>query len=403
MHGRFLCFISYSRGDSSVAHDLQWGLEHYKYPKLLVDSSNMPVDPVYLRPVFLDKNDLPHSTGRFWNDICSALTGSDYLLVLCSRGSARSDYVNDEIAFFLQSGGGRLDRLILVVIDSQVNLSHPASGVDLPPVLVKHWNKLAQRNHIYRIPQKGESRRFANIRTLNQVAAFILKLEWGLLFNRFLVEKRRMFIRLFSACACVLLGLVSSLVWALVSSQRALADEHELLNFERKVFPYSLVVGYVDNFLSPVLRSFEESQQKTLVIVVLPRDFRELDHAAHVETYLRVLQNNGYTTVKTQIKTKMPRAAEVLRVEPTTAPLPPNGRTLYIDFVSTVTAFRHVIDYKKTNKKYGAVTKDAMVAYYSDEFKEDVMRALTTRGLRDLVVVVNSPDQLLRIVGFTSH
>jgi hypothetical protein len=57
--------------------------------------------------------------------------------------------------------------------------------------------------------------RFLCFRTLNQVAAFILKLEGGLLLDRFLAEKGRTFIRLFSACTCALLGLMSSLVWHL--------------------------------------------------------------------------------------------------------------------------------------------------------------------------------------------
>src|SRR5690348_280649 len=117
------CFISYSRRDTEVAQWLQHRLESYKYPAALVRPGLRPSDPVRLRPIFLDTNDLPTSSGKFWDDICAKIDISRYLLVLCSRAAAASEYVDREIARFIGHDEGRLDKVILAIVDPQISIS----------------------------------------------------------------------------------------------------------------------------------------------------------------------------------------------------------------------------------------------------------------------------------------
>lgn len=106
-----LAFISYSHHDSKVADWLQTRLEHYHLP------SNMPnpVNPQnhYLRPIFRDRTDL--TTGVLSEIIDKNLENSKYLILICSRRSARSEWVSKEVQYFIEHG--RLNQIIPLVID----------------------------------------------------------------------------------------------------------------------------------------------------------------------------------------------------------------------------------------------------------------------------------------------
>ena len=77
-----------------------------------------------------------------------------------------------------------------------------------------------------------------------QIISFMLGIEWTVLYNRDLIARRKVLLRTVSVGLAVLTAISVSLAWALWK-------QRELTTFERKVFPYSLVVGYVDNFLHP--------------------------------------------------------------------------------------------------------------------------------------------------------
>jgi len=106
-----LAFISYSHHDAKVADWLQTRLEHYHLP------ANMPnpVNPEsnYLRPIFRDRTDL--TTGVLSEIIDKNLENSRYLILICSRRSARSEWVSKEVQYFIEHG--RLNNIIPLVID----------------------------------------------------------------------------------------------------------------------------------------------------------------------------------------------------------------------------------------------------------------------------------------------
>lgn len=106
-----LAFISYSHHDVKVAEWLQKKLEHYRLP----GEMSSPVDPQshYLRPVFRDRTDL--TSGVLSEIIDNNLENSMYLIVICSRRAAKSQWVSKETQYFIEHG--KMNKIIPLVID----------------------------------------------------------------------------------------------------------------------------------------------------------------------------------------------------------------------------------------------------------------------------------------------
>ena len=95
-------FLSYSRSDAAVADGVQKGLHRI---------GRRPGRLHALR-VFRDKTDLAASPS-LWGKISEALDRSRYLIVVLSPQAAVSEWVNKEVAYWLDHRGP--DQLILVV------------------------------------------------------------------------------------------------------------------------------------------------------------------------------------------------------------------------------------------------------------------------------------------------
>lgn len=106
-----LAFLSYSHHDAKVAQWLQRSLEHYHLPSNMAN----PINPQsrYLRPIFRDRTDL--STGVLSEIIDKNLEESKFLIVICSRRAARSEWVSKEVQYFIEHG--RMNQIIPLVID----------------------------------------------------------------------------------------------------------------------------------------------------------------------------------------------------------------------------------------------------------------------------------------------
>jgi hypothetical protein len=384
------CLISYSRKDAAMAQWLQRSLESYKYPADIVKPERRPADRAYVRPVFLDTSDLSTSEGVFWNDIRSKIEQSRYLLVLCSRASASSAYVDKEIATFIGQDESRLDRVILAILDPEIRLSSPSED-HFPPQILQRWERLSSRNHPQLRPTAGESDSDTRKRGLMQIVSFMLGVDWILLHNRHLIAQRKAARRAAVIGISVLAAIMLSLAWALWK-------QRELTTFERKVFPRSVVFGYVGNFLSPLITALEKPGETPLVIIALPDAFGNLDHEKRVESYNRLAAQNNFTAVRTEKKTKLPRGAVTYKISPEPAYYKDRNISVYIDFASTVTTFNDVILYKKKNPAYARTTEDQMLKQYADEFEQAVLDELRKTNQSDRVVFVRSPEAALRIL-----
>jgi tetratricopeptide (TPR) repeat protein len=130
----YWAFLSYSSRDRATAAWLHRALERYRIPQRLVGRAT-PAGPApsRFRPIFRDREELaasPDLSAR----IEGALASSDYLIVICSPDSAKSDWVDKEINFFK----AQRDRArILTVIAENTPLS---SHQDVFPPSLRYRN-----------------------------------------------------------------------------------------------------------------------------------------------------------------------------------------------------------------------------------------------------------------------
>ena len=111
---RKYAFISYNHLDLKMAKWLHRKLESYKLP---TEIHNEFENSKYLRPVFRDQEDL--NTGILGDELRNHLADSKYLIVICSRKSAKSTWVSNEVQAFIE--WGRLEYIIPFIIDGTPN------------------------------------------------------------------------------------------------------------------------------------------------------------------------------------------------------------------------------------------------------------------------------------------
>ena len=117
MKHKIFAFISYSRKDVDIARDIQRKLEKYPYPKEKVREERRPYKSRYIRKVFLDITDLSARERKFTDEIKQKISEAKYLIVICSKNSAKSDYVKKEIEYFCQTHNQCPDLILPILID----------------------------------------------------------------------------------------------------------------------------------------------------------------------------------------------------------------------------------------------------------------------------------------------
>jgi tetratricopeptide (TPR) repeat protein len=134
---KYRAFISYSHADEEWAKWLHKSLETYKVPKRLVgrESEFGPV-PERLTPVFRDRDELATATS-LGEILTRALEQSACQLVICSKKSAKSRWVNEEIKTFKRLG--KSHRIFALIVDGEPGSSaNPATADEecFPPALI---------------------------------------------------------------------------------------------------------------------------------------------------------------------------------------------------------------------------------------------------------------------------
>lgn len=118
---RYSAFISYSHKDKNFARTLLQCLESYRLPPELHKS--FPTLPENLSPIFIDE-DNPADRVNLIKALHAILDVSDYLILICTPNSAKSEYVNDEAGYFIKTG--RADHIIPLIADGTPNSEDPA-------------------------------------------------------------------------------------------------------------------------------------------------------------------------------------------------------------------------------------------------------------------------------------
>lgn len=342
-------FISYSRTDQAVAIDIQKRIEKYAYPKEWVAEDNFPDDEKFVRSIFLDLTDLSARTRNFTEEIRERLSEARYLIVICTQNSAKSEFVKREINYFLSTHNGNADLICAVYVDKIFNGMHPV--ID---------EIVATRNCPIYVTSEGEAGHTGRKYCFHHILEFLLKVDFSKLYNRYEEYRRRKKVRRMQMVAVVLVLAFSLLTWGLLSETRRarieaeraqIAEdrakiEHARVRFERGIFPYSLVVGYVQNFLSPTMKALNDSllSPQAHMFIYMPADSTDLIDSIRVQKYTHYLQHNfaftGYTTEHLSIPNRF-RGASITRLHFADSELP-----IYKDDARTIVAFKYVIDYK---------------------------------------------------------
>lgn len=114
---RYRAFISYSWTDAKWGKWLHQQLETYRTPAALVGKQGTlgPV-PARLHPIFKDREE-EAAGASIGAAVESALASSQFLIVVCSPNSARSPWVEREIAWF--KANRNPDRVLALIVDGE--------------------------------------------------------------------------------------------------------------------------------------------------------------------------------------------------------------------------------------------------------------------------------------------
>ena len=126
---QYFAFISYSSKDLRWGRRLQRSLERYRLPSHL--TRKYKDKPARAYPICRDETAFAGFKVR--GEIQEKLDKSHFLIVLCSPRSAKSDWVNDEIQYFIDRGGE--NRILPFIIDGVPHSGDPATEC-YPPALL---------------------------------------------------------------------------------------------------------------------------------------------------------------------------------------------------------------------------------------------------------------------------
>ena len=161
MNRQYKAFISYSWSDKEWGAWLHRTLEIYRTPKQLVGAETpLGPAPTRLHPIFKDREEeaAGHGIGAA---IEEAMGASEFLIVLCSPRSAKSKWVNREVAWFKTRKSK--ERILALVVDGEpgASLSQTATGEECFPatLLYKVDENLQPTQELEDVPLAADARK----------------------------------------------------------------------------------------------------------------------------------------------------------------------------------------------------------------------------------------------------
>ena len=222
-----MAFLSYSHQDAAIADWLHESLEQFRVPPRLVGrlTEHGPV-PKRLAPIFRDRHELA-AASDLGEEIEEAITGSRFLIVLCSPAAARSHWIDEEIACFKRLQGE--DRILAVIIDGEPFASDdPGQEADecFPPSLRVHFDSRGRRTTQRAEPIAADLREEGDGRKMGllKIAAGMLGVGLDDLAQR---EAQRRHRRLYLITATSIAGMLmtSGLAYTAIQSRDAARDQ----------------------------------------------------------------------------------------------------------------------------------------------------------------------------------
>lgn len=203
---KYDAFISYRHlpADRAVAAALQTRLEHFHVPKSITEES--PMAKKKIERVFMDEGELS-SCGDMGAQIREALKNSGHLIVICSKETKDSPWVNLEIDTFLEYHDK--SRILAVIIDG-------GTTKDVYPEQLKNHSKTGN-NEALAIYVNGSSIKesLKNLKgdPLLKIAAPIIGTPFDSLKQRRKIYVFKQMAAIFSVVFFALLGFSSYIFW----------------------------------------------------------------------------------------------------------------------------------------------------------------------------------------------
>lgn len=367
----YFAFISYKRGglDEQVANWIHTKLEKYPYPVKDVAKENQPDDKVFIRRIFIDTKELPVRTNEFTKDIKLALENSRYLLVISSKESINSVYVNREVAYFLHTHNHDTSLILPIFIDD-VSCGLPKS--------IEKSNLLERNCPIYNSRVNNIDKE--NLYCFYHIVAFLLKIDFQKLYDRYKkykekkVKQRKYMKITFNSLIIILIAVLSLFLY---EQYKLIKHQEHIVRLEKEIFPSSVVVGYVDNFLRPVVDYIKTNEPNTHIYVHMPTTAKDINdqHKVRYDTLLKNIENIlGVDSIRNvTLKTNIPRGSTIHKIY-TSSNDYLNAK--YIDFATTTSAFLAIAEKKKNNPAYCDEDIDDMIKEYTDIFIQLVNNSL---------------------------
>lgn len=217
---RYSAFISYRH----VARDRQWAkwlvetLESYRTPKALVKKGFA----ARIGPMYRDEDENPASA-ELGDQIEKALAASDTLIVVASRDTPGSSWIDREVRLFQEMGKG--DRILVLLVDGDPAQSYP-------PSLLRDPDKEPIAADV-RL-REDEPERLLKHRAKLRIAAALLRCAYDDLAqrDRQRTRRRRTSIGAGSAVALLLAGLT---VFGIAQQREILRLDRTALNIQNEL------------------------------------------------------------------------------------------------------------------------------------------------------------------------
>ncbi len=224
---RYKAFISYSWADAKWGKWLQHAVETYRTPKPIIGTDGKYGSvPARLNPLFKDREE-EAAGSSIGAAVEAALADSEFLIVICSPNSAKSEWVNREIAWFKTNRDP--DKILALIVGGE-----PGGGEDecFPKALTHHVAPdMAITDVVEDAPlaadarEEGDGKRMAKLK----IAAAMLGVGLDQLVRR---DERRQTVRtrVIVTASLALAAVMSTLTWFAIEArneaerQRAEAD-----------------------------------------------------------------------------------------------------------------------------------------------------------------------------------
>ncbi len=270
-------------------------------------------------------------------------------------------YVNNEVLYFLETHDGDKNKILPVFIDTVEK--------GLPQALLS--NEILTR-HCPIYHSLSESKSEVNQYCFYHIVTSLLKVDFRKIYDRYKqysLRKRKRSLWSRHGIFLLLMLLIFFLGYSLYSQNQLTNKQSRIVNLEKEVFPYSVVRGYADNFMSPVVDYLKREEPQAHIYVHMPTRAEDLDHNHKdrfdiISTYV-IGQLSLDSIRQVHLETRMPRGSMVHKL------YTHSNETLnckYLDFASTTSTFLAIAQKKKNYPEYRDHKVDDMIKEYTEIF-----------------------------------